>query len=1305
MDNQKLLDLVDRIGTDPSVLFLGQDYLLSYNMVNPFLDAVNRDMCNGNIHGTPSYNGIWEAWKALGCTPLDDERLEQMRKIAEEIPTQNWLRQILNLGWGMVYTSAIDSCMTNCVGSIRIESLSKREMDGNFRTEYMNKRAPRSVYLWGAVDGGNDDNTGRRLPLRDWSEKGRLKGGRKVATHATQWIYDRILKNTGVLVIDGWNPLQDWEDNLLEGAVDMRTNSIYLFGARSEWRKRREISVLEDDGILVTCELTFAQALSQVGVITDDYDAEEDEWTERVAEGRQVTVNSRGKGKPIYLTVPDTALMGMDRVTLFHDNLGREGAPLNPAERSENFARYLQQGTSPDWKLCTIEAGFHFQRDIDEQLLRAVIRELGQTPGKRKTIVLYGVANSGKTAAMIHLGMTLREKHWVPILFIRASSNYEDFTESLKTDLIKPYLVGTEDNLTKKAQSVVILWDNNSSIEAVSNYIHLANSLRECNALVVGTAYRRPWREDEEAYLDDESKMGQVEYIPIKDELPKKELDNLQALLHNTDEGLLGAFNALLQERTDGAHSDELDWRILDIFQQLANYTHFPQWREVKREMDRHIFSEYRYQDEAYRQAIRSFVENYTEAHNMVSDYGIGAEAIKKLRELLDSMSRNARTANDVPVALSEDNKKRKQIYRDLRLINRVLAMAGQFSSAVSEDTLISLIRRNHEDGKLLPGEDRFLEELLKYDLLIAHEKNNAGYAVVRFRHPYEAEIYVNHNFLTNGEDEDWTPLGTIRDENKCWQNGQEQTIDFNTVLLRRREVSLLRDAIEACAWDKREESQPILNLARCFGTNSNGKYSEQVSPGQYQNYLPYMLFIADVLIKANHERLGDVVVVYAHFLREAYQAGWGEQSDLTKARVALDAALGENKTHKGLYSKLIVEYCANLVTSMKSESKASKPEFLKLFRELKEKFDEAVKNWPLSQNQKDTSFSTNNLLDIWLNAMERYSEILGDEKLHDTMFKEELSNSLEYIQQLLDIYYQFRSPHLLDKIEHIYTWANQSLQQLRDALEESGNDTWLYLKASYCWRPEEVPAISGLPESMRKNLYLLPDDPDRLIKMGVNLRELKPHAIAAAQRTIETLSANRTLVLDSGRCLYMLIRAKWLTMTGNFLLEEKQRVGLNQEQWEEIFNLCEQYMRVEDPKAVRQSVCLLDAIYLWAFKNDPREAAPKFRESRRLGGERWLIERIGLCHPQTRNLREFYVHVRVEQNVKAQIYAEQTDNGHTNVSCKGTDIHVPPHVQEYLFHGQKPCTQHRLNKPVTLWFSSNGPLLGLPSEGGESSE
>ena len=593
-------------------------------MTNPFLETVNREMCNGNIYGTPSYNDIWQAW---GCTSLDNERLEQMRKIAEEIPTQNWLRQILNLGWGMVYTSAIDSCMTNCVGSIRIESLSKREMDGNFRTEYMNKRAPRSVYLWGAVDGDNGDNVGRRVPLRDWSESGRYRwnGGRSAAT---QWIYDRILKNTGVLVIDGWNPSQDWEDNLLQGAVDMRTNSIYLFGARSdlrrEWRQRREIQVLEDDGILVMCELTFAQALLQIGVITDDYDAEEDEWTEGVAEGKQVTINNRGNGKSIYLTVPDTALMGMDRVTLFHDNLGREGTSLNPADRSENFARYLQQGTLPDWKLYTIEAGFHFQRDIDEQLFNAVLKELGQTPGKRKTIVLYGVANSGKTAAMIHLGMALRDKHWVPILFIRDSSNYEDFTENLKTDLIKPYLVGTEDNLTKKAQSVVILWDNNSSIEAVSNYIHLANSLRECNALVVGTAYRRPWREDEKAYLDDESKMGQVEYIPIKDELPQNELDNLKVLLNKTDEGLLDAFNALLQERSDGAHSDETDWRILDIFQQLANYTRFPQWREVKREMDRHIFSEHRYQDEAYQKAIRSFVENYTEAHNMVSDYGIG---------------------------------------------------------------------------------------------------------------------------------------------------------------------------------------------------------------------------------------------------------------------------------------------------------------------------------------------------------------------------------------------------------------------------------------------------------------------------------------------------------------------------------------------------------------------------------------------------------------------------------------------------------------------------------------------------------
>ncbi len=77
--------------------------------------------------------------------------------------------------------------------------------------------------------------------------------------------------------------------------------------------------------------------------------------------------------------------------------MGYEGGFQRIDEQAEDFARYLQQSSSPIWSLCTLEKGFHFSRDIDDKLWDATHKILAkQRSYRREILVLEGVSNSGK---------------------------------------------------------------------------------------------------------------------------------------------------------------------------------------------------------------------------------------------------------------------------------------------------------------------------------------------------------------------------------------------------------------------------------------------------------------------------------------------------------------------------------------------------------------------------------------------------------------------------------------------------------------------------------------------------------------------------------------------------------------------------------------------------------------------------------------------------------------------------------------------------------------------------------------------
>lgn len=1206
LDDKTMLELINQIKTEPSVLFLGQNYLRSFSGQDCFYDAVNRILCGGKAPATPSYQNLWDHVNA--GQPLRRAHFDEIYRAVCDLPTQDWLRSMLSMRWGMVFTSAVDSCLTHCVGpNFTFNALGYDK--SHFRREYMSKSSLHGVYLYGSVDGSNNE-----LPPGACDSK-TMRSLKKRVSDRVGWIYNEILRDCGVLVIDGWDPKRDWLSFLLDNAGDMLYHSIFLFGATPEMLENETIQGLAEDEILTYYPQTFAQALEEYGYFQSD-DASWDTDSTSYEGGKTVTIRSKS-GNDISLSIPLSALDVLDaRITLLDDDLGYENQRRDTENRSEAFARYLQQNSTPIWSLCTIQAGFHFARNIDDNLWEAADKLLRQkTSYRRGLLVLEGVSNSGKTASLVHFAMRMREEHRCPIFYISGNPTQTAFAENLK-NFIKRYLQGRQDSDGVWMERVIVLWDGNLSSDAVRQYIKLSRDLSECNALVIGTIYRH----DSGSDIVGSPSKGGVTYVPVQSTLTPNERSELARLLQSIDPYLSERFHAAVKRAAEP--------NLIYLLQHISKYQYSPEWKSVYNILKDRFDAEVDRSESNAQHAMEDFNRKPTEeeVHEEIIKHGVGAAWQLKLEQKLKEMREGGQyqeepsPKQDAGEEAKEDSS--KALLADIRLLNETLAMAGQFSVPMPVTLLLNMI---HHDGNLLSKENMFLNQLLANDSLVDYVRDEEGYPFVRFRHPKEAELYVEKNF------------GGEKDKR------------------REQEVELLCKLIAACHWHE-DEAYDVIGLIRCFGPNSEGKYSQDISRGNYTDYISFLPEIADCLAEHADDN-PEAMLVYAHFLRETYSDN--QQSDRPNSRNYLREAKNKLRTaiehhdqqNRQQYNRLVVEVCSNLVASMPRRS-SDGPFDRDVFREFHNTFKLAVKTWdPHNTN----FFSTNSLLDIWLNAVTNFYRSFPsvDDALQDSEFPDALSDSVDYIDMLFEINADFSSTNLLEKIERIYKLASkQSIDTIVSRLERRGNDTFLYLTAQRCWlsRPgAPLPRTASMLDIVRSNLFLLPDDADAHAELIGSLPELKAKAVKAAGEAVKILEENMELIRRSRsrRCLHMLIRAKWLLYTGCLPLEEKQQPALTTDQWREIYTLCCDYSRccVHSDLPVQNLESLLQAVYLWSFTSDVGRARDIFSQLRQQMGSNWYVERIGLCVPGQKKLRTFYVDVEriASGNYSAKIAQEIT--------------------------------------------------------------
>lgn len=1255
MNHRELADLIERIKTDPSVLFLGQNYLSSLNGHNLFYETVNKELCDNQMPQLMEYKNIWEY---VGCEgKLGEDEFAKLRQIVGKIPTQAWLRKILSMRWGMVVTSSVDSALVNCVG--QNFTLSSIGYDvTKFRREFMSKSFLRGIYLYGSIDGNNGEFPPESCDTRT------MRSIKKKVKDRVGWIYNDILRDYGVLVVDGWNPETDWLTTLLDDASDMPFGSIYLFGISRQIAESDIISGLVEDGIAHVESQSFAQALMEYGFFDDNEDLLS-YWngvslTDSEV-GKTITIRS-SSNKYFYLNIPLFSLDTLDsHVTVIHDDLGY-GGKTDEISIKENFAHFLQQNSMPAWVLYNENLGFYFKRNVDKKLLDSIYDELKKKSSyHRSFIILEGISNSGKSASLVNLALRLRSMHKYPVIFISGTPNQAEFTENLK-NFIKRYFLDRQNADGEWIENVIVIWDNNSDSSARQRYEKLASDLLECNVLVVGSLYSKK-DTDNDVYID---KTG-IRHIRISAELTDNERNALKAVLERVDVELLNRFEELV--------SKGKDTYLFNVLQQLVNYSYSPEWKKVAEELRRRFNQEVDISENDAREAIIKYKQDISleDVKEVIYEKGVAASWQLQLEAW---MKANSETFDSKDAVEADRYRTLLNLNEDITLINQVLAMAGQFSVELPVTLLLRMI---HKDSNSISKEDLFINDVLENDSLIRYHRDEQGYPMVRFRHPSEAGLYVSKNF---GDDPQ---------------------------KLKEKEVDLLCGIIRACRWD--DESYEVLALVRKFGSNSDGKYNENISKGQYWNYADWWATIAECL-KQNSDGNPEAVLVYAHLMREKYSYDKkhylnGSEPYLRAAARELRQALEDHdRGNKAQYCRLIVEVCSNLVASMPRDRESGIFD-RDVFLEFHKHFIDAIRNW--TTNDSGSYFSTNALLDIWLNAIHNFKcSFLSLEKALDNKeFVQALSNTINYIDILFEMSDDFDSLGLLSKIDEVYKWSgNLSMEKIGRKLSSNGNDTYLYLTARHCWltnNPKPRPD-SRLEEIIRYNLYFLMDDADRREELLSCLTELKELAKISAMKAIDILTPNMALIHESksSRCLYMLIRAKWLIYTGNMLLEEKQTPILTRSQWSELNELCGYYIIycAKNNVPVKPSVNIIKGIYLWTYTNNIAEAKQVFSSARLNMGNEWFFERIGLCIEGTNRLRQFNIDIKRNSHGKyeATIKRELAVNGKVGDSniIGRYGIYVSDWVLSNLFDGQQPRERYDIPKPVVIWFNSQGALLGL---------
>lgn len=1247
-------ELVQRIAAEPSVLFLGQNYLSSMTGRNPFYDAINAKLFNNKLSSHVDFKKVWD--NLNGGEPISEENIDSMLDILNnEVPTQPWLRKILSMRWGMIVTSAIDSAMLQCVGS----DFSVRTIDLNqraFNRRDISKNTINLSLLYGSIAIADHDNL-----LKECSDRS-FRSVRKKVNDRIGWIYGNVLSEYGVMVIDGWNPESDWLSTLLDNAGEMPYESIYLFGANSNICSNDGIQYLIDEQILVPEEKTFAQFLADAEFFetVDSYEDNGD-YTDV---GRVITLTIDGQTIPTKVSFD--AISKLDsHIQVLYDDLWI-GPDTKSISLSQLYAQFQRQVEPPAWYLHNLKYGFYFERSFDGELRKIVERELKKPPYKRRHVIIEGDSNTGKTASLVNLAYVERSN--TPVIYISGEPTQIEWMEDLK-EFIKSQFVDRQ-SAGKWISSVLVIWDANTDYNAPQRCSRLQSVLRETNAVVVGSAYPLSWSDYEKATYRDNSG---VYHIVAHANLDENEASRMLESIRNVNTDLCEKISR------NGKKN-----HLLESIQQMVRLEYSPEWKAVAEALISNFNQEVTVNEEFADQKYEKYMTDMAElVDKEINKYGVASSWQLQLAQISKEFFNES-------VGIPEEKKvtleKFQMMERRIKKLNRILALSGEFSVELPLTLVLRLLSDN--DGKLYSDEKRFLFEIIGSDSLIRSNKSDTGETSVCFRHPVEAEMYVYNNF------------------------GQDKNI------IEENEVKLLKEIINACVWGEDSEQIPVLQLVRSFGPNSWGTPKRPKDVRHFYEFRAWWKQIAETLIEAapDEPEANLVYAFLIRSACRRYQVE-NQISLMSQAKDILREAIEKHsRINTYQYCRLLGEMCANLVYTMKIGSKDNESIFYQLkgyFASAVSNWsDNSSQNLFTRNDLLDIWLNgVENYFGTFPDGFDPMSdskcaEIVADsinyiENLFD--ITEENFDDSSLLRKVDDIYH-YVNDDVLDKYE--------------TKLEKSNNDSALFLRAWKCWKYDGVDeelrnSDNRYIKHIANNLYMFPEDYDRRDEYRTELEQLLVYARHASSEVISVLEAKQRLIdkSSSTRCLQMLIKAKWLYYTGNLPMKNKQTPCLTDEQWGEIDSLCQKYIQYADKRneQLNMSIVMLRMIYTWCYTQNRNEFEQLRDRQGMLRGNEWYFEKICICNPGKDEPKQFIINLVKNHNSSKNEYiatiAESIDARNrgkmdlieANIVGKSKkSIHVPARVKEILLNGRREQEIFKVEQPVVIWFNAKGPQIGI---------
>lgn len=676
-------DLIIKINTETSILVLGQEYekgnyISSLKSILP--DYQKKIIFPDNIE--KKYSEVMDAIIDY-CEDEEGQKEELLNNIiqAEKDIDDKRFSLLKSMGWCGVVTSL----MNQMPGFSEFRSVLNRL---DVKNDYFSRKNPCITYLFGKA--GSDK---ANIPMT-FEEKMSVQANKNE-------FWNRIttrIKMSGVLVIDGWNPLLDWltlDD--LNSLISFPENSVYIFGVTDEMKNIRQVRKLVSKNIVILYEKSLFDSLCEAGYSNFEV-ARNDEFLED-DEGIDITIDSvfdKAEYSVEHLSYQiinqlDSSISVLDN-TIF-DN-------PNYIDREEYFLRFLStENGIPLWG--GYASGFYFARDKDDELLEKVERQLKNTdPAKNKVVVLEGNNSSGKSATLGFLAYRIRCMKKYPVIYITSSMKEKEQYEDLER-LIKNHI-----NAKMGARKTVIIWDKNTYGKD-EVYENLRRNLEECNIVIVGSRY----------IVNDKSEESKEKFqvVTLDDYLHEKtELKSLRKVLKSISQKYATNFDIIIKKISNVSNEvresfnkyrfdsfpDKGNWFLL-IFNRLFEELHDIQKRSVGSESSL---------------AQKSFVE-------YLNDYSgemYAQETFLKMYEMLGvSKPDNTDTYKDT-----------------VSKIFNMIAVAGKYGLQLPA----MIVFRTYEN---LVGNWQNFVQNIKQSSVIRMDLHEDGVMMIHFRRALEASLFL----------------------------------------------------------------------------------------------------------------------------------------------------------------------------------------------------------------------------------------------------------------------------------------------------------------------------------------------------------------------------------------------------------------------------------------------------------------------------------------------------------------------------------------------------------------------------------